>query len=191
MKRLLTIPSLACLLLVVTACEQPADRAGSGGDSRSSAAPDSLATAAGVEADEHASDEHAAGGHSATGHAAPGAGGQALLPIMQRLGSDMNALTYALMTEDHETVMRSAAAMAEHAPISAAEVERIHTTLGPDMAAFEAVDESVHVAAVRLHEAARARRPDLVVQRLGEVQSGCVSCHAMFRDRLRTDGGGR
>jgi cytochrome c556 len=110
---------------------------------------------------------------------------------MQRLGSEMTALTHALMTDDHEGVTRSAAAIAEHAPISAEELERIHAALGPDMAAFEAVDESVHVASVRLHDAARARRLGEVVEQLGDVQRGCVSCHAQFRERLRTGLGER
>jgi cytochrome c556 len=142
-------------------------------------------------ATDSASGADTTGGHSATGHAATREAGQPLLPIMQKLGSDMTALTYALMTDDHETVARSAAAIAEHAPIAPEDLARIKTELGPDMAAFEAVDESVHVASVRLHEAARAREPRLVVQRLGEVQRGCVSCHARFRERLRTNRGGR
>ena len=82
-------------------------------------------------------------------------------------------------------------AIADHAPISAADLERIHAELGADRGRFEAVDESVHVASVRLHEAARARQLDLVVERLGEVQRGCVSCHVQFRARLQTNRGGR
>jgi cytochrome c556 len=161
---------LASLLLAVTACGQSADRTAVARES-AVGAPDTLA---------HLAD-------SGAGHAAAGEGGQALLPIMQRLGSEMTALTYGLMTDDHEAVMRSAAAIAEHAPISAADLERIHTVLGPDMARFEAVDDSVHVASTRLHDAAQAREPDVVVQRLGEVQRGCVSCHVQFRERLRTN----
>lgn len=142
--------------------------------------------------DEHGADtgtsgEHAATDHAATGHTAATEGGQALLPIMQRLGGEMTALTYALMTDDYDAVTSSAAAIAEHAPISAEDLERIQRELGPEMAAFEAVDESVHVASVRLHNAAKARQLDQVVERLSEVQRGCVSCHAQFRERLRTN----
>ena len=166
--------SLASLLLaslpLLAACERGATPA---------QAPDSTAR-----------DAHGAESHGAESHAAAGEG-QALRPIMQRLGGEMTALTHALMTEDHATVSRSAAAIAAHAPISAAELERIRAALGPDMAAFAAVDDSVHVAATRLHDAARARRLALVAERLGEVQRGCVSCHARFRARLRTDAGGR
>ena len=167
----------AAFLLIVAACGPSSDRAGDAHD----AGRDSATRAAGSD-----TGAHAAEGHAATGHAA-GEGGLALLPIMQTLGSEMNALTYALMTDDHEAVARSAAAIAEHAPISAGELERIRAELGAEMAAFEAVDESVHVASVRLHEAARAHRLPLVVERLGEVQRGCVSCHTQFRERLRTN----
>lgn len=160
----------AALLLGGVACEPSPDR--------------STVASAG---DDHAADDHAAGDHATSAHAAAGEGGMALLPIMQGLGSDMTALTYALMTEDHDGVAKHAAAIAEHAPISAAELERIHRVLGSDMARFEAVDESVHVASVRLRDAARAHQPDQVVTRLAEVQRGCVSCHTQFRERLRTN----
>lgn len=162
-------PAFAIALLVLTsACSQSAS--------------DGQADAA------HADTTHAAGGAAAAGHTAAGhaasSGGQALLPIMQKLGSEMSALTYALMKSDYPTVEQRAAAIAEHAPISAEELERIRTVLGPEMAKFEAVDESVHVASVHLHDAARSRQPGQVVERLGEVQRGCVSCHTQFRQRL-------
>lgn len=140
--------------------------------------------------DERKTDSAASTEHAAAGHAAAKEGGEALLPIMQRLGGEMTALTYALMTDDYDGVTRAAAAIAEHAPISAEELERIERELGPEMAIFEAVDESVHVASVRLHDAAQARHLDQVVDRLSEVQRGCVKCHVQFRERLRTNRGG-
>ena len=170
---------LACCVVMSAACEGSPDRI----DQESAASvvkEDSPAVAV------QAPEEHSTRDSSA-GHGAPTEGGQALLPIMQKLGSEMTALTYALMTDDYETVTRSAAAIAEHVPISAEELERVHTELGADMAAFEAVDESVHVASVRLHEAAQARQRGLIVERLGNVQRGCVSCHTQFRERLRTN----
>ena len=177
---------LGSLLLVGTACQQSADRTADGHQAATAAA-DSHAMPATPAGDEHAASEHAASEHAASAHAAEGEGGMALLPIMQGLGTSMTALTYALMTDDHATVAKSASAIATHAPISAEELQRIARVLGSDMRAFEAVDESVHVASVRLHEAAQARQPDQVVTRLGEVQRGCVSCHAQFRERLRAD----
>ena len=180
------IQLILLLPLVATACGPAADRPDTASQSPAATRVDSAAhpPATGDRATGAAGDAHA-------DHSAAGAGGQALLPIMQRLGSEMNALTYALMTDDYQTVSRSAAAIAEHAPISAAELERIRSTLRGEMARFEAVDESVHVASLRLNEAARGPQLGLVVDRLGEVQRGCVSCHAQFREKLRTNRAGR
>lgn len=164
MKRNCLAWSSVGLLLLTVACDSPADRAEAPG-----AAEDRVSEAA----DAHAPAEHGEG--------------QALLPIMQHLGSQMNALTYALMTDDTATVASSAAAIAEHVPIAPEELERIHRVLGTAMTEFEALDASVHSAAVQLAEAADSGRTDAVLDRLGEVQRGCVACHAQFRERLRAD----
>lgn len=166
MSRLPAVAALALALAFLAACAEPAKH-----DGHDSAASGGATAAA----------------HGGGSHAAPGEGGQPLLTIMQALGTEMNALTYALMTDDTAGVGRHASAIAEHAPIAADDLERIHGILGTRMAAFEAVDESVHVASVGLHEAARDGRTDVVVQRLGEVQRGCVSCHVQFRAELRTN----
>ena len=111
----------------------------------------------------------------------------ALRPIMQQLGTEMGRLTAALWLEDYAAMTASAGAIADHAHISDEELARIQRTLGADMAAFETIDHEVHEAALKLHDAARARDLDSIVQRLGDVQRGCVSCHSRFRERLRTD----
>ena len=182
---------LATLLLTLAACESSSDRAAAPHESAGATGSDSTAHAVGAATDAHAHAAGEDGDHASAGHAATGEGGQALLPIMQRLGSEMTALTYGLMTDDRASVSRSASAIAAHAPISAEELERIHAALGRDMARFEAIDESVHVASVRLSEAAQAGELDVVVGRLAEVQRGCVSCHTQFRERLRTTPAGR
>lgn len=120
------------------------------------------------------------------GHAAAPGEGVPLLAIMQKLGADIMTLTYALMSEDNEQVANSAHDMAEHAPIAAEDVERIHQELGAEMTEFERLDEQVHRASVSLHEAAAAGQMDVVLERLGEVQRGCIQCHSQFRERLRT-----
>ena len=124
---------------------------------------------------------------AATGHAhAPEGKGEALLVIMQQLGTSMTSLTYGLMTDDRAMVARSAAAIAEHAPIAPKELERIHGALDGEMAEFERLDEAVHGASVQLHQAAEAGRTQDVLTRLNEVQRGCVACHVKFRERLKT-----
>lgn len=110
----------------------------------------------------------------------------ALLPIMRRLAEDMAAMQNALWLEDFATVEQHASAIADHAHISAEEVTRISTELGAEMPQFESIDAAVHDAAVQMHEAARARDTDAVLDRLAEVQRGCVACHERFRERLRT-----
>ena len=172
MPRLTGVIALCFFLLASSGC-QAADTA------ENQAASDQAVQAAGG-ADEHAGDDHAS-------HEAHEGEGQALLPIMQRLGSEMVTLTHALMTDDDSTVAASAEAIAAHAPISSEELARIRDELGAELAAFEAVDESVHVASVRLRDAARSGDRQEVVRQLGEVQRGCVSCHAQFRERLRTN----
>ena len=137
-------------------------------------------------------DTHAAAGDTAaadpSGHAHAAEGeGLALLPIMQKLGADMTSLTYGLMTDDAALVAKSAATIAEHAPIAPAELERIHGVLGTEMAEFERLDEEVHAASVRLSQAAEGGRTAEVLTRLNEVQRGCVACHTKFRQRLRTN----
>lgn len=161
------------MLLAVSAC----DGSGAQHDTREATHADSAVS--------HA-DTAAGDLRGATAHADHADSGEALLPIMQRLGSSMNALTYGLMTDDYATVESSAAAIARHAPISAEELERIETVLGAEAAQFEEFDVAVHDASVRLHQAAGERRPEVIVERLAEVQRGCVGCHARFRDRLRT-----
>lgn len=126
-----------------------------------------------------------ADGH-AHAHAAEGEG-EMLLPIMQKLGSDMLSITHALMTDDDVRVAASAAAIADHVPIASSELERIQNVLGDEMAEFERLDEEVHMASMRLHEAAEDGRTEEVLRLLNEVQQGCISCHAQFRERLRTN----
>lgn len=110
----------------------------------------------------------------------------ALLPIMRQLAEDMAAMQTALWLEDFATVEQHASAIAEHAHMSAAEVARIRAELGTEMPQFEAADAAVHEASVQMHEAARDRDSDAVLDRLADVQRGCVACHEQFRERLRT-----
>lgn len=125
----------------------------------------------------------------AHGAAAPGEG-QTLLMIMQKLGADMAALTHGLMLEDTALVARSADEVAGHPNLASEEMERIHTELGTDMAEFERLDAAVHQASAALRDAARAGDMSAVLNRLHEVQRGCVECHTRFRQRLLTNPGG-
>lgn len=169
-------------LLFAAAC-------GGGEPERAQPQPDGSAQDAAADASHDTPDTMAdTGAMEPAGHGHGEAGtGEELLPIMQRLGAEMASLTHGLMTDDAELVARSAAAIAEHAPIAPEELERIQRGLGDDMAEFEQLDASVHAASVRLSEAAAAHRTGDVLTRLNEAQRGCVACHARFRERLRTN----
>jgi len=129
------------------------------------------------------------------GHAREAAAGQhgpadtdslPLLPIMLQMEVDMSGLMQALWREDYEQVSAHAAAVAGHPGVSAQELDRIKTELGPEMGEFVAADEAVHQASVDLHEAADARELNRLLEKLAEVQRGCVDCHSRFRERLST-----
>jgi cytochrome c556 len=153
--------------------------------------PPDTAPPAGAGAAEH-QDTDSSEGTADTAHdgAAADAGGghdeMALLPIMRQLAEDMAAMQSALWLEDFATVEQHASAIADHAHMSAEEVARIRSELGAELPQFESADAAVHEAAVQMHEAARERDTDAVLDRLAEVQRGCVACHERFRERLRT-----
>ena len=121
-------------------------------------------------------------------HAEHGAGRepQALLPIMLGMSADIAGVMQALWLDDYEALSARARHLADHAPISAAEVARIRSVLGAELEAFEAADGAVHEAAVRMSKAADARDVDGLLKELTIVQRGCVACHNTFRNRLRT-----
>ena len=129
-------------------------------------------------------DGHAAHGDGASGEALP------LRPIMQQLGSNMAGFTQALWLEEYALMEEFAEGIATHPNISDEEMERIRAELGQEMDAFVAADEAVHEASVRLHAAAESRDVDRILERLHEVQVGCMACHTQFRERLRSDQGG-
>ena len=121
-------------------------------------------------------------------HAEHGAGlePQALLPIMLGMSADIAGVMQALWLDDYDGLSERARHLADHAPISAAEIARIQSVLGAEMEAFEAADGVVHEAAVRMSKAADARDLDGLLKQLATVQRGCIACHNTFRDRLRT-----
>ena len=134
-------------------------------------------------------------GASAADHAGHDAGAEShealpLRPIMQQLAADLAGFSYALWLEDYATMSQRSAAMADHTHISPEEIQRIESILGAEMAAFEEADEAVHESSTQLHEAAEARDLEGVLGRLHEVQTGCITCHTQFRERLRTDNAG-
>lgn len=98
----------------------------------------------------------------------------------------MAGLMHAMWLEEYEQMAAYAGDIVNHPSISPEELQRIKAELGQEMNRFVAADEAVHDAAVRLRDAIEARDLDAILQRLNEVQAGCMSCHTRFRERLRT-----
>jgi len=158
-------------LLLMTACADPgADAGGEPGSRPVAGGGDSVAVV----------DPAAGGGESHDGEGLP------LLVVMQRMTVDMAGFAQGLWLEDFTEMTARADAIANHPHMSASEVQRIQAELGDEMPAFEEADETVHQAALRLHEAARASDLDAILETLSEVQEGCVACHTRFREQLRT-----
>lgn len=152
---------------VLLACNRPS------GDARSA---DSAAPAAAVV--DHSM--HVAAGDSSSGPP------QTLRPIMQHLAVEMSGLGGALWMEKYDEMAVHSAAIAGHAEISAAELQRIERVLGRETPAFDSADMQVHLAAERMHAAAQAKNLDAFLTAYSDVQRGCTSCHTQFRARLRT-----
>lgn len=169
----LRLALLAPALALAMACKPAAVDDGRG--EAADTAP--AATTAGAD---HAHDT--AAGATADAHE-----GLPLRTIMQGLGVDMQAFSQALYVGDSARMVTHAATIADHAHMLPEEVQRIQAALGPEMAAFEAADERVHLGAQRLHELAVAGQLDAAARQVGEVTQGCVACHAQFREKLRTD----
>ena len=140
-------------------------------------------------ADSGAAPAHGADDTAAHAHEGDSASAQPLLPIMRRLALDMAALQQALWLDDLPAVERHAAAIAQHPNIAPAELRRIEQTLGAETAVFDSIDLAVHEHSVALHEAAQRADAEALLDRLSDVQRGCVACHARFRERLRTSTG--
>jgi len=162
---------LAVVCLVAVGCERGPEEQGGGAVQPADTAARRDTLAANTPGQEDAA-------HRRPGEPAP------LLAIMRQLNADMQALTTALMMDDREGVVGSAAAIANHAPMAHDDVERIRRELGPEMADFERIDEEVHDASLQLSEIAVTGQMYEVIDRLADVQRGCIACHTLYRTEL-------
>jgi hypothetical protein len=132
---------------------------------------------------ESSSSENAAGPSAPTPALDPGS----LKFIMSGLGTDMTRLSAGLWVDDFDAIRVAAVAVADHPHVSPTELGRVRGTLGERLPAFVAADRAVHDAAQRVAQAAEARDMERVLQETATLQSGCVSCHAQFREALKVD----
>ncbi len=107
-----------------------------------------------------------------------------LKEVMAGIAADMDTVHSGLWAEDLAQVERAATSIATHPHVSAAERGRIQGLLGADFPEFVAGDKRVHDAAVGLAAAAAAEDMVELLRVLGQLESGCMSCHTNFRERL-------
>jgi len=169
------IKRLSCimLLLVLAGCDTAAEK-------------DLPIAAADAQGESASAAEQGHADHG-TEHAHSNQQAMPLLPIMMRMAAEMTGFVNALWLEDYEAMTRHARGISAHADISTDELERIASILDTEMEDFEAADEEVHLASVRMLEASEEEDMDSILQHLATVQSGCVACHTRFRERLRTN----
>jgi cytochrome c556 len=110
-----------------------------------------------------------------------------LKAVMAGIAVDMDTVHAGMWAEDLVQVERAATSIANHPHVSAAERNRIQQLLGDEFSEFVAGDKRVHDAAVSLATAAAAGELVVVLAALGELESGCLSCHTTFRARLKPD----
>ncbi len=110
-----------------------------------------------------------------------------LKAVMAGIAADMDSVYTGIWAEDLAQVERGATSIAGHPHVSAAERTRIQQILGAAFRDFVAGDKRVHDAAVGLAAAAAGNDIADVLPALGDLESGCVSCHTGFRAQLTAD----
>lgn len=97
----------------------------------------------------------------------------------------MARLSRGLWRADRYTIAAAARAVATHPKVPPTEAQQIAGILGPDMAAFKAVDTEIHGLGLRIEQLAQERDLDAIITAEAELRTGCVACHACFRTRIR------
>ena len=104
-----------------------------------------------------------------------------LRAVMDKLGSDMQAITGAIAKEDWPLVAELAPKIANHAEPPTVEKMRILAWLGADAGKFRGFDGQVHDAATAMGEAARQGDGQAVIAAFARTQQSCLACHQGFR----------
>ncbi len=109
----------------------------------------------------------------------------ALRAIMEGLGQDMQQIVDGVSREDWARVEQAAMRIADHPRPPLSERLRILAFVGTDMGQFKSLDEDIHATARKL--AAEGQRGDgpAVIATFAELQSKCLACHQLFRQRFR------
>jgi cytochrome c556 len=108
-----------------------------------------------------------------------------LRAIMQELGAEYLRLANALLTDDVQALEQSAKAIETH-PLPNEIVDAVKQRLGREFSSFERVDALSHRGAASLARAASAGNLSGAAKAFGELTSGCVGCHKLFRAKLKS-----
>lgn len=104
--------------------------------------------------------------------------------IMQNLGTNMQAVTAGISSEDWAGVARIAPQIAQHPEPPGAEKGRIVSFIGVDMGRFKNYDNQSHEAALTMGAAAARGDGEGVIASFAKVQGACLGCHKEFRQRF-------
>lgn len=105
--------------------------------------------------------------------------------LMVSLGQDMNRINDGLWHGDFEMVRVGARAIADHARVPPEQMAAIKDALGARFQQFVGFDQQVHRTAVEMTHAARREDVGSILDAYRDLQIGCTSCHAAFRDEVR------
>jgi hypothetical protein len=104
--------------------------------------------------------------------------------IMQGLRDDVVEITDGLLTDDFTKVAHGAVRIANHARIPDDQIQLVAAELGPEMAAFKQIDTSVHELSLSIADAAEEKDRDRAIADYQRMLSGCLACHAAYKDRV-------
>ena len=113
------------------------------------------------------------------------AGPPTLVEIMRQLEVDMTRVAHGVWVADFDSIAAGAGAIADHPTVGPAERAEIMGILGDRGPGFAEADRRVHDIAVELAERARAGDMGGVLESLGDLQAGCVACHAGYRATIQ------
>jgi hypothetical protein len=107
-----------------------------------------------------------------------------LKTIMQGLRDDTVLILDAILVDDFTSVAEAAVRISDHPRIPPEQIALVAAELGSEMNAFKQFDTAVHDLSVSLREAAEEDDPVRVRRAFQDMISGCLGCHAAYRQRV-------
>lgn len=105
--------------------------------------------------------------------------------LMVELAQDMTRINDGIWRSDRTMIADGAQAIADHPKILPSQMETLKEKLGERFSGFVQLDQAVHDMAAELVESAPKADMNAILQSSGQLQQGCVACHAGYRDEAR------